>query len=710
MSSIASAAAAAATSSWAPRERSVFFQRKAIIITSVFLAIFIVLIIGCAVFLRDRKYDISDEDLQAEEEEEIRWEEMRVPEHERERMRDEREEMWIRREMGRKDAAKAIKMEKREAKAEAKRRKKALKLGIPYEEHIQAAAEEEIAGGSTALQTRFIAGRWARNRLQTAIRVVRPTRSTSSTSSSSNSRSKKINSVESSDPGPPTTTNTTTSLGSTDESTTRRRPNSEEPASLSSSLTSSSLVSTASTAAPAVASIPISIEPGRPPSFFGEDDDGPHPPTAAPIPTTIGTGRPPSFFGEDDDGQQLQPGPMVGAAASSTSSGPFTVPSPSEQRAELESAGDEEAFLPAYIAPAPSTSIAAGGPSRRADEKRRVVDDDEDGEEEERRRAADIEERLYAAGLGGDDGSSAFEGGMGSSEMVLPPPPMALHAAAAASFDPHSSGSGSSSSHLRADGAGSMRHTVHVATDDKAALRALEEARDAPASSSAFTSSPPQRRRRRQLSPTAGTTGHGHANTEEEEDNDGDEEQMPSAPTLALDAEGFEAFFVSVDPSAPPPGGKDESSSILPAPPRPHVAGWSEFDEPYRAVAGAGAVVPPIPLGAAGVVGIPSAPSPLPPPPSASTSTKSAAAEAKAREAGYGRISATEAEVEAEVAAILPSRPGQGPVASHVASAQAVEGGGGGGGGTLPQYEASRAGSGEEEVDVLPSAPPMWEE
>lgn len=44
-------------SSWSRPERSVWFQQKAIIITSIFLAIFIVLFIGAAVFLRDRKYD-----------------------------------------------------------------------------------------------------------------------------------------------------------------------------------------------------------------------------------------------------------------------------------------------------------------------------------------------------------------------------------------------------------------------------------------------------------------------------------------------------------------------------------------------------------------------------------------------------------------------------------------------------------------------------
>lgn len=47
---------------WTHQSRSVWFQRKAIIIISCFLAIFIVLTIGAAVFLRDRSADDLDED------------------------------------------------------------------------------------------------------------------------------------------------------------------------------------------------------------------------------------------------------------------------------------------------------------------------------------------------------------------------------------------------------------------------------------------------------------------------------------------------------------------------------------------------------------------------------------------------------------------------------------------------------------------------
>lgn len=54
-------------SSWSRPQRSVWFQSKAIIITSIFLAIFIVLFIGAAVFLRERKFDDELEGLDDEE-------------------------------------------------------------------------------------------------------------------------------------------------------------------------------------------------------------------------------------------------------------------------------------------------------------------------------------------------------------------------------------------------------------------------------------------------------------------------------------------------------------------------------------------------------------------------------------------------------------------------------------------------------------------
>nr|CDI56135.1 putative protein [Melanopsichium pennsylvanicum 4] len=55
--SLPSTYASSIASSWSRPKRSVWFQQKAIIITSIFLAIFIVLFIGAAVFLRERKFD-----------------------------------------------------------------------------------------------------------------------------------------------------------------------------------------------------------------------------------------------------------------------------------------------------------------------------------------------------------------------------------------------------------------------------------------------------------------------------------------------------------------------------------------------------------------------------------------------------------------------------------------------------------------------------
>ena len=49
-------------SSWDPPSRSFWFEKKAIIIVSIFLAIFIVLFMGAAVFLHDRRYDIEEDE------------------------------------------------------------------------------------------------------------------------------------------------------------------------------------------------------------------------------------------------------------------------------------------------------------------------------------------------------------------------------------------------------------------------------------------------------------------------------------------------------------------------------------------------------------------------------------------------------------------------------------------------------------------------
>lgn len=66
-------------SSWDPGSRSIWFQRKAVIICAIFLAIFIVLIIGAAVFLRDKREDDAEEEVDVSDEAALK------------RMREERE-------------------------------------------------------------------------------------------------------------------------------------------------------------------------------------------------------------------------------------------------------------------------------------------------------------------------------------------------------------------------------------------------------------------------------------------------------------------------------------------------------------------------------------------------------------------------------------------------------------------------------------------
>jgi hypothetical protein len=75
-------------SSWDPGKRSIWFQRKAVIITSIFLAIFIVLIMGCAVFLRDKRDDDQDVDYDESDEAALEW--MRQEREERQRRKQEK--------------------------------------------------------------------------------------------------------------------------------------------------------------------------------------------------------------------------------------------------------------------------------------------------------------------------------------------------------------------------------------------------------------------------------------------------------------------------------------------------------------------------------------------------------------------------------------------------------------------------------------------
>ncbi|KAL9932871.1 hypothetical protein V8E36_008126 [Tilletia maclaganii] len=784
--SVAAAAAAAVTSSWTPRERSDLFQRKAIIITSVFLAIFIVLIIGCAVFLRDRKYDISEADLQAEEEEEIRWEEQGLPEHERDRMRQEREEMWIRREMERKDAARNLKAEKRAAKAEARRRRKALKRGIPYIEKTSASDDDNDAdhhnargdgpdGGldtaqSTALQTRFIAGRWAKNRLQTAIRVIRPSAAARSTSSSlsrsnkpadhlvSSSRSTNLSSI-------PTTTDPATTVDSADlvgrgsgtDSLPHRTDSGELPSSLSDSITNTSL--TSSSAAPAATPVPPPQHggaAGTATESLGADAPLLPPPTPPPAhPHSLTTTEP----------------PLAGLGLAGSVLGGPTNAASAQQHGEQNGVDDdilarsidgdgEEVGPPAYIAP-PSAAAAAGtgsssaGPavsssSRRADEKRRWAGEEEDDEAEvEARRQAEIERRLFAAGLGEDADRAE---GSASHRLAPPPPIVPLASSSAASSGSSGIGGGAASSaeaaagRIHASAAGgdggesgrattqerSALHSAHVATDEKAVLRALDRGRDAPSAPSAMLPSAPP-------AAAAPQAAGGSATSTETSGNGGGSGRgsEPSAPVLALDPDGFEAFAPLVEEEFGPSGsgsalvsapsldaGQDGGSgggagygpasasangSALPAPPRPHIPGWSEFDEPYRTAAGIPPSQPSLAPSRPPIISR-SASQRQPNAPSRSasgrTSSKPSAAEAKAREAGFAQD-----DENAAAAALLPSRPGQ--AASHSDSSTAN----GSAPPLLPQYEAPppiavTAPSAPTALDSLavPSAPPMWEE
>lgn len=76
---VPSALVSSIASSWDPRQRSVWFQRKAVIITSVFLAILIVLIIGAAAFIRDKREDDAEDEVDVSDETALK------------RMREERE-------------------------------------------------------------------------------------------------------------------------------------------------------------------------------------------------------------------------------------------------------------------------------------------------------------------------------------------------------------------------------------------------------------------------------------------------------------------------------------------------------------------------------------------------------------------------------------------------------------------------------------------
>lgn len=124
-------------SSWDPGSRSIWFQRKAVIITSIFLAIFIVLAIGAAVFLRDRREDdeLLEEELDVSDEAALQ------------RMREERR-------------MRTANKDNDGGSSEKKRRKKRRK-----QDGTQDGQEEKSAAGggarSSALNAK-VASRWAR--------------------------------------------------------------------------------------------------------------------------------------------------------------------------------------------------------------------------------------------------------------------------------------------------------------------------------------------------------------------------------------------------------------------------------------------------------------------------------------------------------------------------------------------------------------------
>ena len=114
-------------SAWDPGERSIWFQRKAVIICAIFLAIFIVLIIGAAVFLRDKREEDAEEEVDISDEAALK------------RMRDERE--------------------MRKGGGEEKRRKK--RQQRQRQNAVDASGNESASVRDAASTTGFVT-RWAR--------------------------------------------------------------------------------------------------------------------------------------------------------------------------------------------------------------------------------------------------------------------------------------------------------------------------------------------------------------------------------------------------------------------------------------------------------------------------------------------------------------------------------------------------------------------
>lgn len=147
-------------SSWDPGRRSIWFQRKAVIITSIFLAIFIVLIIGCTVFLRDKRdYDSEDEDFDESDEAALA------------RMREERE------------MRQGSSREKRQSKEEKKKKSKKMKRRGDKAEN--GGNSKELGKEETLSSTALAASRWSK----LPVRRIRLRKRTSKESSSHEHRS-----------------------------------------------------------------------------------------------------------------------------------------------------------------------------------------------------------------------------------------------------------------------------------------------------------------------------------------------------------------------------------------------------------------------------------------------------------------------------------------------------------------------------------------
>ncbi|PWN52244.1 hypothetical protein IE53DRAFT_360934 [Violaceomyces palustris] len=141
-------------SSWSKPPRSVWFQQKAIIVTSIFLAIFIVLFIGAAVFLRDRNLDVDEYD--------------ESDEAQVERMRNERRQAGMRLDGGggggNDDGEKDVDQRRsRKKRKNARRSSKESERGVVANGSRDNSEKDPSTGSSSALNRgRHLVSRWTR--------------------------------------------------------------------------------------------------------------------------------------------------------------------------------------------------------------------------------------------------------------------------------------------------------------------------------------------------------------------------------------------------------------------------------------------------------------------------------------------------------------------------------------------------------------------